>query len=146
MKSEIHNNRPYSILGVHPRDQLPCFGVYPRVCSSVFLPGVGGNTHHSKCWSLPPMLTHLTFCRGLHAIRSLQYAPRYPLYALSSILYPASCLLYSFLTNKPNVKIDKISLSIVMIKYYENSRLIYGSIRARNKPNSNPFSEMMILL
>jgi hypothetical protein len=96
------------------------------------------NTHHSKRWSLPPILANLLPCRGLHAIRSLQDAPRYPLYALSSILYHVSCILSSFLTNKPNVKIGKISLSIVMIKYYDSEQRKMNSQRHKNKPNSNP--------
>ena len=28
--------------GVYPRCSLTCFGVYPRMCLPVFLPGVGG--------------------------------------------------------------------------------------------------------
>jgi hypothetical protein len=40
--------------------------------------------------------------------------------------------------NKPNVKIDKISLSIVMIKYYDSKRRKINNQRHENKPSSNP--------
>jgi hypothetical protein len=43
-----------------------------------------------------------------------------------------------FSTNKANVKIDKMNLSLILLKGYEDLRLIFGSIGAKNKPNSNP--------
>ena len=43
-----------------------------------------------------------------------------------------------FLQNKANVKIGKMNLRVDITKIYEISWLIYDSIRAKNKPNSNP--------
>jgi hypothetical protein len=40
--------------------------------------------------------------------------------------------------NKANVKIDKMNLSLIILKGYEDLWLIFGSIRAKNKPNSKP--------
>jgi hypothetical protein len=79
------------------------------------------NTHHSKRWSLPPILANLLPCRGLHATRSLQYAPRCPLYA--------------FLTNKPNSPIVQSDLTSFTTMNYAISTSL---TKVKNKPNSNP--------
>jgi hypothetical protein len=46
--------------------------------------------------------------------------------------------IHPFIPNKANVKIDKMNLSLILLKGYEDLRLIFGSIRAKNKANSKP--------
>jgi hypothetical protein len=85
------------------------------------------NKHHSKRSTLPAVV-----------------------YPREKLLWPAtggsasstsvekSLQTHSILINKPNVKIDKINLSLIVLKGYEGLWLIFGSIRAKNKPNSKP--------
>jgi len=73
-------------------------------------------------WSLPPMLAHLLFCRGLYAF-------------LRSTTVEIALQISSILTNKPKVKYAKI-----IINTYVTMR--YGVLRhlviQTNKPNSKP--------
>jgi predicted glycoside hydrolase/deacetylase ChbG (UPF0249 family) len=72
------------------------------------------NKHHSKRSTLPAVRS----ASSTSVEKPLQISP--------------------FFTNKPNVKIDKISLSVVVINYYDSEHRKMNSRRHKNKPNSNP--------
>jgi len=48
------------------------------------------NTQYATRWSLPPMLAHLLFCRGLYAV-------------VRSTSVEIALQIHSILTNKPNL-------------------------------------------
>jgi hypothetical protein len=82
------------------------------------------------------ILNKLQFTLDVSLPAFLSGAPRYPLHPLRSILYPVSCILSPFLTNKPNSPIVQIYLTYLSAMNY----VVYaGLMKVKNKPNSNPF-------
>jgi hypothetical protein len=57
---------------------------------------------------------------------------------MPSTLVERALQISPFIPNKANVKTDKMNLSLIILKGYEALWLTFGSIRAKNKANSNP--------
>jgi hypothetical protein len=57
---------------------------------------------------------------------------------MPSTLVERALQINPFIPNKANVKTDKMNLSLIILKGYEALWLTFGSIRAKNKANSNP--------
>jgi hypothetical protein len=97
------------------------------------------NTLYAKCWSLPPILAHLLFCRGLPAGR----CPKHPVRLSSSTIVERTLQISPFLCKTNPIFCIFHQKMKIMPKNKPNSKPIkpnFGPISRVAKPNKANFT------